>query len=232
MIANRTTQRNKRTFAIVIGLSATFALATAQDPPRSGIYQVQSGMYRAVGGIWGVLTLQLPGSNQSFILLNAADTGPAELKFLDSKQQRVFLRLTNGVVSGNVIRFQYQTAHLLVPTLPAQVDYTITNAAGHLWISGSITSSPTCCDIPYEWEHHNVRATFLPGLSIRVASEVELRWSSASNQDYQVQWLSDLTQSEWTDVCGPIHGNGSTNSVVDTLAPTPSQRFYRILPLP
>ena len=57
-------------------------------------------------------------------------------------------------------------------------------------------------DFPNRTEHQDVSTTFLPALSIRVGSEVELCWSSVSNQHYQIQCLSDLTQPGWTDLGG------------------------------
>src|SRR4029453_3838252 len=120
--------------------------------------------------------------SQAFVsLVIGPGAAAAELTFLDRRQQAVFLRLTNGIVSGNTIRFHYMTEHPYGPPLPsARVDYVVTNAAGRLWISGSITSAPVCCDIPYTFEHQDVLATFVPALSIRVAGEVELCWRSAS----------------------------------------------------
>ena len=72
----------------------------------------------------------------------------------------------------------------------------------------------------------------MPALSIRAGSEIGLRWSSASNQDYQVQYQPDLAQLMWTNLGGPVRGNGTTNYVVDSMAPAHLQRFYRIVTLP
>jgi hypothetical protein len=219
--------------AALIALLGTTATAISQDPPRSGMYQIQSGVYREDGGIWGTIICPLPGSLDAFVsLMIDPGMGAAELTFLDNSQQAVFSRLTNGTVSGDTIQFHYATVHPAIQGWPAWVDYTVTNAAGHLWISGSITSSPPCCDIPYWFEHRDVRAAFMPVLSIRAASEIELRWSSASNQNYQVQYQTDLTQPVWTNLGGPVQGNGTTNNVVDSMAPANLQRFYRILTSP
>jgi hypothetical protein len=160
-------------------------------------------------------------------------TGPAELTFLDaSRKTAFFIRLTNGVVSGNTIQFHYATRHPQVPGLAAWVDYTVTNVAGHLWLSGSVTSSVVCCDIPYVFNHLEVRAAFMPALSIRADRQVELRWTSASNQVYQVEYTPDLAQLGWTNVGGLVLGNGNTESFVDSAVHGNAQRFYRIRALP
>jgi hypothetical protein len=223
-----------KTLAVLIALLGTITPANAQDPPRSGIYQIQSGTYREVGGLVGTYTLPLPASSQAFVSLEIdSGGGAAELTFLGRDQQTVFRRLTNGIMSGNTIQFQSTTVYPYpFVTLPAQVDYSMTNAAGRLWISGSITSSPAVADIPYLFKHQNVQATFVPALSIHVGSEVELRWTSAAKQNYQVQYLSELTQVGWTYWGGLIQGNGTTNSMVDTEVRVQPQRFYRILAPP
>jgi hypothetical protein len=140
--------------------------------------------------------------------------------------------LTNGIVTGDTIRFHYLSVNPYVPTLPAQVDYLVTNAAGRLSISGSITSSWVCCDIPYRFVHQHVTAAYVPGLSLRVGGEVELGWSSALNQYYQVEWVSDPAEGAWANLGPPILGSGTTNSVVDTEASVLPRRFYRVVPLP
>jgi hypothetical protein len=228
-----TIQRSASTIAVFLALLATLTAARSQDPPRSGIYQIQSGLYIMIGGIWGELDMLVPDSYQAFISLEThPEQGEADLTFLDLNRRLSSTRLTNGVVSGNTIRFHYQTVNPMFPSMLQQVDYAITNTAGRLWISGSITSAPVCCDIPYWLEHKDVNATFMPVLSIRVADEVQLRWSSASNQNYQVQWAADLTQPGWNCLGTPAQGNGTTNDTVDTEAPMPPQRLYRILTLP
>ncbi len=229
----KTAQKSALTFTVLIAFLATITTAPSQDPHRSGTYRIQSGMYREDGSIAGPRTFRLPVSYQAFVLLTIdPGVGVAELKFVGTNQQAVFIRLTNGIVSGNTIRFQYVGGHPFAPTRPAEVDYTVTNAAGRLWISGSITMLTPMPDFQNRLEHQAVSATFVPAVSIRVDSEVELRWSSASNQNYQMQCLSDLTQPGWTNVGGPMQGNGTTNWAVDAVAPVPSQRFSRILAWP
>jgi hypothetical protein len=222
------------TSVALIALLATLTTASSQEPPTSGTYKIQSGSYSEIGGFVGSITYQLPGTSQAFVSLVIGPGGvAAELTFLDNRQQAVFLRLTNGIVSGNTIRFQYMTVHPYGPPLPpARVDYMVTNAAGRLWISGSITSTPVCCDIPYTFEHRDVLATFVPALSIRAVGEVELCWKAASNQNYQVQYQSDFTRPVWTNLGGPVRGSGSTKCVVDSSAPEHLQRFYRVITLP
>jgi hypothetical protein len=207
-------------------------IVNSQDPPCTGTYKIRSGLYHEFGGISGHYELELPAMPQTFVSLAVPDNGPAELSFLNDKEKEVFVRLTNGIVSENTIRFQYETLHPYGLNWPAQVDYTISNAAGRLWISGSITSAPVGPDIPDVFMHQDTRATFMPVLSIRVANDVELRWTSASNQDYQVQWKSDFAQLYWTNVGGTVQGNGATNYAVDPAAAASSQGFYRILTLP
>ena len=218
--------------ALIAFLGAT-NIAGSQEAPRSGIYQIRSGLYHMEGGIAGGLISVLPDPSLSFVsLVIGSGPGPAELTFLDSSWQLAFPRLTNGTVSGNSIQFHYETGNPFDPLLPAWVEYVVTNSAGHLWISGSITSAPACCDIPYFFGNRDVRATYMPVMSIRAGSKVELGWSSSSNQIYQVQYQADLAQLGWTNLGEPVQGNGTTNYMVDSVGPAHPQRFFRVLTLP
>jgi hypothetical protein len=222
---------NKRRFFSLAWLAAIWAtLSTAQSqvPPSSGLYQIDSGTYYEEGGFVAINTLSLPSPSQALIsLLVDAQTGAAEMTFLDQDLRPVFPQLTNGVVSGSTIRFQSETVNPYYPT-PAMADYTVTNAAGYLWIGGSITSAVVCCDIPYAFGHRNVRATSGPAVAIRV-SEIEVCWSSASNLTYQVQYRSEMTTNLWTDLGAPVHGNGTTNCLPDKVSPGQPQKFYRVV---
>ncbi len=220
--------------APVIVFLATIARVMSQDPPRSGTYQIQSGSYREDGGFIASVTYELPSSRHAFVRLMIGHAGDAaELSFLDQEQHAVFPHLTNGIVVGNTIQFQYVTEHPYgLGGIPAWVDYTVANTAGYLWISGSITSAPVCCDIPYLFEHRDVGAAFLPSLTIRGGRELQLSWESASNQTYQVQCLTDLAEFGWSNLGPPVPGNGTTNYVLDTVEPGNRQKFYRIVTLP
>ena len=187
-----TAQRSTLTFTVLIAFLATITTVTSQDPPRSGTYQIQSGYYTEYGGIAGRYTVRLPTLGQAFVSLTVdPGVGMAELTFL-TRNQQAGRRLTNGIVSGNTIRFQYTTADPF-RHLPEQVDYVVTNAAGRLWINGSITMLSPMPDFPNRLVHQAVSATIVPALSIRVGSQVELRWSSASNQHNRPAILTDIS---------------------------------------
>jgi len=206
----------------------------AQDSKgTSSLYQITSGTYTMVGGIWGTWTTRLPSTEQSFVrLYNDAQMTRAELTFLNADRQTPFLTLSNGVVAGDVIRFRYLTEHpyLSVGEL-GTVDYTVTNLAGGLRLEGSTEFPPACCDIPWLFAHSNVTATALPAITIRV-SELELSWDSESNRVYQVQYRSDATTNEWQDLCSPIAATGNTLSIIQKVPPGQPQRFYRVVMLP
>ncbi len=220
--------------AVLVALLSSVPTANSQDPPGNGIYAIKSGDYREDGGFVGSLTYPLPNAQQAFVSL-ARDSGTAvaELKILDESRKNVFLHLTNGIVSGNTIRFQYLTAHPYGPDLPvAWVDYTVTNHTGSLSISGSITSSPVCCDIPYLFAHEDGRTSFVPSLTIRFSGRVELCWNSVSNQNYQVQYHPDVIGASWSDLGPAVQGDGSTHCVTDDLIAGQTRRFYRLVSWP
>ena len=220
--------------AMLVSWIGILPTANAQVPPRTrSLYQITCGTYTMVGGIWGTLTQELPSTDQAFVRLTTdPQNGRAELTVLAKDQQTVFLTLTNGLISGPVIRFQYQTAYPHPEIqVSGTVDYTVTNLADALRIEGGIDFPPICCDIPYFFGHTNVAAMAMPFLTIRV-SEVELCWSSDSNRTYQVQYRSDLTTNLWTNLGPPMAGSGPTSCTLDRVPPGRPQRIYRVLTLP
>lgn len=67
-------------------------------------------------------------------------------------------------------------------------------------------------------------------LAIEVAS-VALKWESATNTMYQLQYRSALTGADWVDLGTPIAGTGSNMVVMDQVVGEP-RRFYRLRLLP
>jgi hypothetical protein len=61
---------------------------------------------------------------------------------------------------------------------------------------------------------------------------INLLWNSTTGRSYQLQYNTNLTQTNWVDLGGPITALGSTTATNDTI--TGVERFYRVqlLPLP
>ena len=133
----------RSTLALALLALAVGLLPAADSQVPSGtrsLYQITSGTYTMVGGIWGSLSANLPNPDQTCVLLTTdPQNGRAELTFLGQDQQTPFLTLTNGLISGTVIRFQYPARHPYPDVgLPGMLDYTVTNLAGTLRIDGNI----------------------------------------------------------------------------------------------
>jgi uncharacterized repeat protein (TIGR03803 family) len=62
-------------------------------------------------------------------------------------------------------------------------------------------------------------------------STIALTWNSIVGQTYQVQYNSDLTSTNWTNLTSLITATSSTTSVPDAIVPN-QQRFYRIVEFP
>jgi hypothetical protein len=60
-------------------------------------------------------------------------------------------------------------------------------------------------------------------------SQVEVCWSSLSNKTYQVQYRSDLTTNNWTNLGASIPGTGARQCSQDPIPLGQPQRFYRVL---
>jgi uncharacterized repeat protein (TIGR03803 family) len=59
-------------------------------------------------------------------------------------------------------------------------------------------------------------------------STLSLTWSTEAGGTYQLQWNSDLSSSNWTDLRGPVTAAGAALSVIDSVTSAP-RRFYRLV---
>ncbi len=66
-------------------------------------------------------------------------------------------------------------------------------------------------------------------LSIQV-SQVQVCWTSETNRFYQLQYKSELTATNWTDLGAPLPGNGSTLCAQQPV--TEPRRFFQVVLLP
>ena len=60
---------------------------------------------------------------------------------------------------------------------------------------------------------------------------IRIGWYSVPNMVYQLQSVSDLTQTNWTNVGNPITAFDPTTLATDLMGPDPA-RFYRVALLP
>ena len=68
--------------------------------------------------------------------------------------------------------------------------------------------------------------------SIRV-SQVEICWNSLTNRFYSVQYRSELTTNQWTDLLPTnILAVATQTCIYDNIPPDQPQRFYRVVELP
>jgi uncharacterized delta-60 repeat protein len=63
-------------------------------------------------------------------------------------------------------------------------------------------------------------------------TQANLKWRAISNRCYRVQYVSDLSSTNWTDLPGDVYATGNTASKSDSGAPGVTQRFYRVTQLP
>lgn len=194
------------------------------------LYQINSGTYTIQGGLAGDFQRPLPNASQAYVsLVTNQQTGKAEMAILGSDQKTVFLSLSNGLVSGTTIHFFYPMTHPY-PNIPEMgtVECTTTNVSGTLQFNCVIQYPSICCDIPDLFRHSNVTASAMAQLAIRI-SEVELTWGAESNRLYQVQYRSDETTNQWTDLGEPRLGSGTHLTITDRIPASSLQRQYRVL---
>jgi uncharacterized repeat protein (TIGR03803 family) len=73
------------------------------------------------------------------------------------------------------------------------------------------------------------RLTILPEFQAAILTDnkLSLSWSAESGASYQLQFNSDLSSSNWTNLGDPAIATGSTLILMDSVTNV-SQRFYRL----
>ena len=76
------------------------------------------------------------------------------------------------------------------------------------------------------------RLTIVPTLkaAIQVGTTFNLTWNAEEGGRYQLQYISDLSSSNWVNMGGPLTATSSTIGTTDTITNGP-QRFYRLMPV-
>jgi len=63
--------------------------------------------------------------------------------------------------------------------------------------------------------------------STLIWTAVEIGWQSEFGMKYQAEWCTDLLTPEWAPLGEPVYGNGTSNSVFDSMRNV-DHRFYRV----
>jgi uncharacterized repeat protein (TIGR03803 family) len=62
----------------------------------------------------------------------------------------------------------------------------------------------------------------------QTGSTVALTWSAVAGQKYQVQYSTNLSQTNWINLCSPFTATNDTAAACDTIGLDP-QRLYRVV---
>jgi hypothetical protein len=219
-------------------------LAPAQGGPTNGLYQIVSGRYTECCGIAGAFIYPLPDSSQAFVQLTIdPQSNLAQMTFLGQDARTVFriapifsrsefaFSFSNGIVFPDRIEFRGP----VLPPGPDQTSfsYTLSNSAGGLGISGTLTLPCLCADVPTEFDHTNVAAILLPPAPViegleREASLLRFRFTGVPAYDYLVEYTDSLPASNWLSLTNFRAKLQTIEAVVtDPLTNGPA-RFYRV----
>jgi hypothetical protein len=79
------------------------------------------------------------------------------------------------------------------------------------------------------YDFFNGLLTILPEFQAAILTDnkLSLSWSAESGASYQLQFNSDLSSSNWTNLGDPAIATGSTLILMDSVTNV-SQRFYRL----
>jgi hypothetical protein len=67
---------------------------------------------------------------------------------------------------------------------------------------------------------------------VRVGDTLTFAWSTVPARTYQVEYKTNLTDTTWTSLGGPITATNSTTTTSDSFTAGPEQRWYRVGMLP
>jgi len=65
----------------------------------------------------------------------------------------------------------------------------------------------------------------------RIYPAAEVCWSSRTNENYQLQWVSSLDSTNWVNLGTPLQGTGTTMCILDSTRAQEKQ-FYRLQVVP
>jgi ribosomal protein S11 len=87
-----------------------------------------------------------------------------------------------------------------------------------------------------DWRNSIIRQSAPPGAPVfqsvtRSNSVLTLTWSATPGKTYQVQYSTNLAQTNWNNLTNSAVAGGSTMSATDSLG-AGSRRFYRVVQLP
>lgn len=185
---------------------------------------VHSGSYGAFLGDNKVATLSqslvtVPGQNYylSFWLDNIA-TGSVE--------QFAVLWNTNASASNSVFAWTSPPAFTWT-----NLQFIVTATGTNTTLRFALENDPSYFGLD------DVRVTPVPTpvfrTAARVISQFALTWGTATDLVYQVQYKTNLFQSDWLNWGAPILATNSALTIYDTSDPSPNaQRYYRLIVSP
>ncbi len=127
----------------------------------------------------------------------------------------------HGFSGGNGAWSQFTVNNLVAPANAVNAYLQIYGATGGVLHGyGGVLIDDVALSFATASETNVIAAVVQPG--------IQVSWPSTGGSLYDVQWTENLGGNNWSNLVSSITGNGSTNSVSDTLGNSQG-RFYRIV---
>lgn len=230
---------------LVFALGFLPVQAQAQSKFKSGIYNINAGLYSECCGFAGLpFTYELPDERLGAVELIVDPAGKtARLTFLSPDLSTVFttypwiqgrsfaFRFDNGVVHSNYIQFGEG------PPAPrpgvADWNYTVRDVGGNLSINGVATAPPGGADVPSEFTHTNVVAslTLNPIVIDRIERQGDsmlFHFTGPQLYVYTVEHNDSLTTPNWQTNSTYVAKLGPIDVVVTNSFSAAQTRYFRI----
>jgi hypothetical protein len=177
-----------------------------------------SGTNNQGGGVITVVPGRGVATNAGILYVTVAPPaafqagGAWKLSYLDDSQYSSQNPSTYQVTSTNAVQLQFRPiAGWNLPTNQA-----VTVSAGNVtYLTGVYT--------PVGPAQPLLQAPQRSGNSFTFAL------STVSNQMFEIQYATNLTQTNWTTLTGPITATNSTTTISEPISATNAQRFFRVV---
>jgi uncharacterized repeat protein (TIGR02543 family) len=170
------------------------------------------------------------------LVITATDASGITALFGALKTNQVLLSVlptTNGAVTVNPLKPVYTKGDLVTLTAVAVTNYALAGWTGNA--SGAMNPLVLSLDSNMVVSANFVFATN-PPLAFQTVAQIgdtlTLVWSAQPGRTYQVEYRTNLTDTNWSNLGSPVTATNSTMTATDSIAADSLQRWYRMALLP
>jgi uncharacterized repeat protein (TIGR02543 family) len=170
------------------------------------------------------------------LLLTATDASGITALFGTLKTNQVLLTVlpgSNGTVTIDPLKNVYTNGEIVTLTAMPAPGYFLAGWGGDS--SGDLNPLPLVLDanklVTASFASESNRPPTFQSV-VRAGDTLTFAWSTVPGRAYQVEYKTNLDDTTWTSLSGPITATNSTTTASDPVAADALQRWYRVALLP